>query len=39
VPGGDLREQAGLTVHRDLLADDEIIDAAGLLTTTSLRTA
>jgi hypothetical protein len=38
VPGGDLREQPGLTVHRDLLADDEITDAAGLLTTTALRT-
>ena len=39
VPGGDLREQPGLTVHRDLLADDEVTDAAGLLTTTALRTA
>jgi hypothetical protein len=39
VPGGDLREQPGLTVHRDLLVDDEITDAAGLLVTTALRTA
>jgi hypothetical protein len=39
VPGGDLREQPGLTVHRDLLADDEITEVGGLLTTTVLRTA
>lgn len=39
VPGGDLREQRGRTVHRDLLADDEITDVAGLPITTALRTA
>lgn len=39
VPGGDLREQPGLTVHRDLLADDEITDAGGICVTTALRTA
>lgn len=39
VPGGDLRERPGLTVHRDLLADDEIVAAAGLAVTTVLRTA
>ncbi|MBV8992611.1 MAG: hypothetical protein JO287_02660 [Pseudonocardiales bacterium] len=30
---------AGPYVHRDLLADDEITDAGGLLTTTAVRTA
>lgn len=39
VPGGDLREQPGLTVHRDLLALDEIIDSGGLAIATALRTA
>jgi very-short-patch-repair endonuclease len=39
VPGGDLREQPGLTVHRDLLATDEIIDSGDLAITTALRTA
>ncbi|MGH3933955.1 MAG: endonuclease domain-containing protein [Pseudonocardiaceae bacterium] len=39
VPGGDFREQPGLTVHRDLLADDEILDVGGVLVTTALRTA
>jgi hypothetical protein len=39
IPGRDLREQPGLTVHRDLLADDEITDVGGLPITTSLRTA
>ena len=39
VPGGDLREQPGLTVHRDLLASDEIIDCGGVPVTTALRTA
>jgi hypothetical protein len=39
VPGRDLREQPGLTVHRDLLADDEITDVGGLPITTALRTA
>jgi hypothetical protein len=39
VPGGDLREQPGLTVHRDLLADDEITDSGGVPVTTALRTA
>jgi hypothetical protein len=39
VPDGDLREQPGLTVHRDLLADDEVSAAAGILATTALRTA
>ena len=28
IPGGDLREQPGLTGHRDLLADDEITDVS-----------
>ena len=37
VPGGDFREQPGLTIHRDLLADDEILDPLGV--TTALRTA
>jgi hypothetical protein len=35
VPGRDLREQPGLTVHRDLLADDEITDVGGLPITTA----
>lgn len=39
VPGGDLREQPGLTIHRDLLADDEVIDSGGVPVTTALRTA
>ena len=43
VPGGDLREQPGLTVHRDLLALDEIldeiIDSGGVAITSALRTA
>ncbi len=39
VPGGDLREQPGLTIHRDLLAGDEIIDSGGVPITTALRTA
>ncbi|MGH3976021.1 MAG: endonuclease domain-containing protein [Pseudonocardiaceae bacterium] len=39
VPGGDFREQPGLTIHRDLLADDEILDVGGVLVTTALRTA
>lgn len=39
VPGGDLREQLGLTIHRDLLAGDEIIDFGGVQITTALRTA
>jgi Protein of unknown function (DUF559) len=39
VPGGDLREQPGLTIHRDLLAGDEIIDDGSVLVTTALRTA
>jgi hypothetical protein len=37
VPGGDFREQPGLTIHRDLLADDEILDPLGV--STALRTA
>ncbi|MGH3787386.1 MAG: DUF559 domain-containing protein [Pseudonocardiaceae bacterium] len=39
VPGGDFRERPGLTVHRDLLADDEITDCGGVPVTTALRTA
>lgn len=39
IPGRDLREQPGLTVHRDRLADDEITDVGGLPITTALRTA
>jgi hypothetical protein len=39
IPGGDLREQPGLTVHRDVLADDEVSDVTGVLATTALRTA
>jgi len=39
VPGGDLREQPGLTIHRDQLASDEIIDSGGAPVTTALRTA
>jgi hypothetical protein len=35
IPGRDLREQPGLTVHRDLLADDEITDVGGLPITDS----
>jgi hypothetical protein len=34
---GDLRERPGLSIHRDLLADDEILDPLGV--TTALRTA
>jgi hypothetical protein len=39
VPGGDFREQPGLSIHRDLLADDEIGDCGGVPVTTALRTA
>jgi very-short-patch-repair endonuclease len=39
VPGGDFREQPGLSIHRDLLASDEIGDCAGVPVTTALRTA
>lgn len=39
VPGGDLREQPGLTIHRDLLVLDEIIDSGGVAITNALRTA
>lgn len=39
VPGGDYREQPGLTVHRDLLADDEVTTVDGLTVTTPVRTA
>ena len=39
VPGGDFREQPGLTVHRDMLAADEITDFDGIPVTTALRTA
>ncbi len=39
VPGGDLREQPGLTIHRDLLAGDEITDSGSVISTTALRTA
>jgi Protein of unknown function (DUF559) len=38
VSGGDFREQPGLTIHRDLLASDEIIDSGGAPVTTALRT-
>lgn len=39
MPGGDLREQPGLTIHRDLVGLDEIIDSGGLAITNALRTA
>ena len=39
VPGGDFREQPTLTVHRDLLADDEVTHVDGIPVTTALRTA
>lgn len=39
VPGGDFREQPGLSIHRDLLASDEIGDCGGVPVTTALRTA
>lgn len=39
VPGGDFREQPGLTIHRDFLAADEISDSGGVPVTTALRTA
>jgi very-short-patch-repair endonuclease len=39
VPGGDFREQPGLSIHRDLLASDEIGDCGGVPVTTTLRTA
>jgi hypothetical protein len=39
VPGGDFREQPGLSIHRDLLANDEIGDCGGVPVTTALRTA
>jgi hypothetical protein len=39
VPGGDFREHPGLTIHRDLLAADEITDSGGVPVTTALRTA
>lgn len=39
VPGGDCREQPGLSIHRDLLASDEIVDCGGVPVTTALRTA
>ncbi len=39
LPGGHLREQPGLTIHRDLLALEEIIDSGGVAITSALRTA
>ena len=39
IPGGDFRERPGLTVHRDLLACDEIIESGGVVLTSALRTA
>ncbi len=39
MPRGDLREQPGLTIHRDLLALEEIIDSGGVAITSALRTA
>lgn len=39
VPGGDFRERPGLTVHRDLLAEDEVTTVDGVAATTPLRTA
>ncbi len=39
VPGGDFRERPGLSVHRDLLAEDEVTAVDGVTVTTPLRTA
>ncbi|MGH3977483.1 MAG: endonuclease domain-containing protein [Pseudonocardiaceae bacterium] len=39
VPGGDYRERPGLTVHRELLACDEVTVADGVPVTTAGRTA
>ncbi|HEY3258843.1 MAG TPA: DUF559 domain-containing protein [Pseudonocardiaceae bacterium] len=39
VPGRSLRDQPGLRVHRDRLADDEITEVMGMLVTTPKRTA
>jgi hypothetical protein len=39
IPGKSLRDQPGLRVHRDRLADDEITEVQGVLVTTALRTA
>lgn len=39
VPGGDFRTRSGLTVHRDLLRDDEVCTRGGIPLTTELRTA
>ncbi len=39
VPGGDYRENPGLVVHRDLLADDEVTVVDGVPVTSPLRTA
>lgn len=39
VSGGDFREQPGLTIHRDLLAAEEITDSGDVPVTTALRTA
>lgn len=39
VPGGELRTRAGLVVHRDALAADEVRMVSGVRVTTALRTA
>ncbi len=39
IPKGDFREQPGLRVHRDRIADDEVCIVDNIVTTTPLRTA
>jgi hypothetical protein len=39
VPGRDLREQPGLTIHRDWVAFDEILKPRGVALTNAVRTA
>jgi len=39
VPGRDFRERCGLRVHRDRLADDEVVEIGHALLTSPLRTA
>jgi very-short-patch-repair endonuclease len=39
VPGGEFRECRGLRVHREQLADDEVVTVDGLVVTSAIRTA
>src|SRR5262249_46004387 len=39
VPGGEFRECRGLRVHRERLADDEVVTVNGFVVTSAIRTA